>query len=205
MSIPSRLLEKDAILENFDLEDGYIVCQESTCDAQYWCNHIEDLLNKNLDEGTIIANSTVMVPVFPSHDVWAQVDIGPYEFGPAAYMTFNYIPDFGAPKEIRLGFWNQGEGRLSIRSVILDFIRSRVDPNEHLGNTDYRIATRCPSNTHNIAAQRQMEHNTSASWKWLCLWNIIMENACTPCVNLTQGGPGSVPVVDPGFRLPGGP
>jgi len=182
---------------------GYITCDIH--DGEFYCADIAQLIRDGEDANYIRQNSDVMVPIFPKNDIWAQVRIGAKEYGPAAYMTMEYIPDYGTTKTVNLGLWNVGEGRWSIRSVIIDFISSRVDPMEVLDNEDFRIRTRCPSNTHNFRAQTRVEQNTSRSWKWVCLWNIVMEGACTPCVELAagDGGTSSIPDVNSNFRLPG--
>lgn len=155
-----------------------------------WCEHIQRYIESGEDAVMLHADQHIQVPIFPTADIFGEVWIGLDEYGTgSAIMSLNFTPDIGRPYSVKLGFWNPGEGMASIRAVIIDFVRSRTDPSEQLNQVG-PIKTKCPSTIHSLREARVMEERASRSlsWKWQCLWNMVMEKACTPCMEASSGG-----------------
>lgn len=151
-----------------------------------WCEHIQKYIQDGSDAATLSLGSNVSVPVFPTQDIWCLIHISTLGVGASGKMTLEYTPDIGRKFSISLGLWNPGEGRSSMRAVIVDYLLGECDPNENF--KEEGIRTRCPSSTHGLREARQMSENgRDLSWKWACLWNIVMEKACTPCIQLAAG------------------
>lgn len=151
-----------------------------------WCEHIEKLIKDGDDSTLISPGLTVRVPIFPSQGVWVEVEIGdgePFK-DMAASMRMHYTPDIGRPYQIDLGLWNKGEGRWSMRQVILDRLMAKLAPDEKFDSSP--IITRCPSSMHGFKQQLSLKNPPSVNWKWACLWYIAMEKACLPCVELSS-------------------
>lgn len=163
-----------------------------------WCDHIQRFISKAEDAADYTPGQTLVVPIVPSCGVYAEVLLGNSdEFGGAQFMTLRYTDDFGKVTNIDLGFWNPGEGMAAIRGVILDFIKSRVDPDESHAQHE-KLRTKCPNKAHSLKASRiVMEKEHDAAWRWACLWSIVMEGACIPCVEASAGPVKSNFGVDP--------
>lgn len=182
--------------------NGELLCHDSEHSGAKprWCNHIAKLLNEGKD--ILQASLSYSVPIFPSQDVFVSVRIGSEMYGDSALMDMIFVPEIGNIKTIPLGFWNPGEGRITIRSVVIDHLLSQIDPrdvplqNSAKGNE--KIYTKCPSSVHNLEAQRLLDKSKGTTWRWVCLWNIVFERACTPCMEESND-----PTPDPIQNLPG--
>lgn len=170
-------------------EQGYplCACNEKGIGA-YWCSHIKSFIVNGEDKLNEDAfGAVILVPVFPVNGTWVEVEISDERLGNSAAMTMLYVTDFGQQKSIPLGYWNQGEGRFSIRTVILDWLKGQIDPRDDNNSPVIRY-TSCPAGAvHNFQNQKRIEKNRSVEWKWNCLWNIVMEKACTPCREDSSG------------------
>jgi len=150
-------------------------------DAQVWCHHIKELVLKNEDAHLIHQRMHIFVPLFVEAAVWPEVQIHEeLEPGGPARMTLKHSDSFNQEVKYPLGLWNPGEGLRSIRAVILDFLLSNLHPDEDMFSAE--VKTQCPSSTHDFKARQKMSLNTSKAWKQGCVWNIVMEKACTTCV-----------------------
>jgi hypothetical protein len=146
----------------------------------------------------------IVVPVFPDAAVFAQVHIGnEFVTGGAAPMELRHTPDIGRERIVELGFWNPGEGMMSIRTVILDYIRSQLDPREKMGDANEPVYTSCPIRSHplahNAVMARKLSPNDPNCWNYRSelYWNLVMERACTECLSDAQGGSSNNFGVDP--------
>lgn len=148
-----------------------------------WCEHIQELTESGSDAIMYGLGTKLSVPVFPSNDMFALVKIDTEPVvAQSALMKMEHQPDIGNLKTIELGIWNPGEGMRSIRTVIVDYIKSKLDPHENM--TEGPFKTRCPNGAHSVRSSRIMDENCNKpGWKWACLWNIVMERACTPCLD----------------------
>ena len=182
------------VLERIGIKGTRFVCSNHAPveGAYHWCQHIEQMIFRGEDAHLLHPTMTIEVPVFPTTDAYAQVTIGdPLKEGqPFALMWMEYAPDIGRLKRIPLGFWNDGEGAFSIRAVILDYLRSQLEESEEWKEGNIRTA--CPTKSqHSFEHQTKMQllAQNDANWKFKCLWNIVLEGACTICVEETAGDP----------------
>lgn len=179
------------IEEHFTLRNGKIECllAEHGAIAATWCDHINKALTDGADAVLLDAPSSLVVPIFPDATVFAQVYLkDPIIPNGPAPMEMRFSPEIGREKVIPLGFWNKGEGMFSIRAVVIDYLRSKWDPEEKPASTE-PVKTKCPSRLHTFkASQDVVRMSYYPAWKYLCLWNLAMENACTICLDLVTAG-----------------
>lgn len=168
------------------LVQGGLVCQDHGQTPVTWCEHIADTIHQGYDADLIYKGMSLEVPIFPTADLYVDVSLGQSgdEFGASALMKMHYVPDVGQPYDIPLGFWNPGEGMGSIRSVVLDYLKGAT-PLDKWRGTD-PIKTKCPTNFHGMKEMRQVaELSFNPHERVSCLWNIVMEKACTPCMEMS--------------------
>jgi hypothetical protein len=177
-------------IPKFTLHRNYFACNQCRDYPQdepvQWCMHVKDAIHNGFDAEFLHPGITVNVPVMPESMIWVEVHIEPQELAPGvAPMQMLYKPEFGNLKKIDIGLWNTGEGLWVMRTCIVDYIRAKIDPDEKVTKA-VPIVTPCPSSTHNLAARRWMANiSVNTAEKWTCLWNIVMEGACTFCVKAT--------------------
>lgn len=152
-----------------------------------WCEHIREMIDRGDDAEMYHLGLKLSVPIFPTNDIWVMVVIDSTPVvARSALMSMEYTPDIGNTKVIQLGLWNPGEGAGSMRTCVVDYIKSRLDPGEYLTRGSFK--TRCPNPSHSIRASRIMEEKCDTpGWKWQCLWNMVMEGACTVCLGFATG------------------
>ena len=169
-----------------DLVNGQWVCT-SHDPTQLWCDHIKEMIENGKDADEYHLGSRLQVPIFPSNDIWAPVVIGSEPVVARSGMIhMEYQPDIGNVVNVQLGLWNPGEGMMSMRTVIRDYIQSRIHPDENLTSGSFK--TTCPNGAHSIKSSTIMDAKCDEpGWKWQCLWNMVMEKACTPCIVATSG------------------
>lgn len=167
-----------------NLENGALVCGGHSL-KMHWCEHMEKVVVKGLDAPWLHRGQSLTVPIFPNMDVFVEVQLVPIpDVGEAALSRMLFAPDIGRPYHVDLGLWNPGEGMGSIREVIIDFLRSNLHPDESWEKGP--IKTKCPASVHGLREARLMSEYRGGV-KIMCLWNIVMEKACTPCMGLSSG------------------
>lgn len=160
--------------------EGKLVCSAHSVVCMSWCEHMQRVLQAGADSIMLHTDHHIIVPIFPTADVWVEVWIGEDIGNGSAIMSMSYTPDIGKPYSVWLGFWNPGEGMNTIRLVILDYLKSKIDPKENFDAGP--IKTKCPATIHGMKESRMMATNSAdPKWKWRCLWSIVMEKACLPC------------------------
>lgn len=177
-------------LRHMSMQSGALICkypEHGGPELTDWCGHIARYVASTQDSEMLKPGMRVQVPIFPTQKIFAQVYISDTVIGASALMEMEYTPDIGKPVKVPLGYWNPGEGFRSIRFVILDYLLSKVDPSESFESGP--IKTKCPNGAHSMRSSRLMSEKSkeNISWKWKCLWNIVMEKACTPCVEESSG------------------
>lgn len=177
-------------LRHMGMQNGALICkypEHSGPEVTDWCEHINRYVQSGQDSEMLRPGLRIQVPIFPSQAIFAAVAISDDVVGVSALMELEYTPDIGRSVKIPLGFWNPGEGMRSIRFVILDYLLSKVHPDENF--TAGPIKTKCPNGAHSMKSSRLMSEKSAndTQWKWRCLWNIVMEKACTPCVEESSG------------------
>lgn len=158
--------------------------------AVMWCDCIQRIIKHAEDAEFYVPGTVLHVPIFPTAGLYASVHIEgePADSDkPYAPVSMQYAPDFGSPITIPLGFWNRGDGMASLRAVVIDYMRTKLAPAEIF--SPGAIYTRCPSSIHSFACDKTITTNCgSIFWKLGCLWNLVFEKACTPCVEGSTGG-----------------
>lgn len=152
-----------------------------------WCQHIKEIIDNGADAEMYHLGLKLSVPIFPSNDIWVLITIDSEPVvARSALMTMEYTPDIGLTKKIPLGLWNPGEGAWSMRTCVVDYIKSKLAPGESLTGGPFK--TKCPNGSHPLSASRIMDEKCEdPGWKWQCLWNIVMEGACSPCLGVAVG------------------
>lgn len=163
-------------------------CGPTDSEPKTWCPHIRTFLAEGKDVDLLHPDHHLVVPIFPDAGIYGEVWIGEDKGNGSAIMSLNFTPDIGRPYSVRLGFWNPGEGMRVIATVVVDYLRSKLHPAEDLLGPG-AIQTRCPAKIHTFKNSRVMAEQSEASrnWKRACLWNIVMEDACTVCVEESSG------------------
>jgi hypothetical protein len=178
-------------LEDITMDiEGFLQCVDPDHQGERnWCGHLKAYIESGKDAAILHPDSHIQVPIYPKADIFGYVWIGVDTGDGSALMSLNFTPDIGKPYSVQLGFWNPGEGMISIREVILDYIRSRTHPDENFGAGFTPIKTSCPASTHGVHESKIVAEKSAENlqWKWQCLWNMVMEKACTPCLELTAG------------------
>ena len=134
----------------------------------------------------------VLIPMFPTYNLFTKVSIAEESYPGVALMEMNHEPEFGVSQRIALGFWNEGEGRLSIRKVIIDWLKAQY-PHAHRG------VLRCPATTHTFqqvnSLASMLDADPSGAF-WPNAWAMKMEEACIPCIRLAASTEDLVPNPD---------
>lgn len=153
-----------------------------------WCDHLQSFFMAGEDAQEYSPGDSVIVPLIPTQELYVAVKLEDTdEFGGACPMQLVYTTDFGRTKTVRLGFWNPGEGIMVMRDVIVDFIRSQVSSAENWKSGE-PMYTKCPNRAHSLRSSRAIAANAGdPAWRWKCLWNIVMEGACTACIDEANG------------------
>lgn len=178
-----------ADLKDIGMVNGQLQCTHSGGVALEWCEHLERTIVAGEDHYLLHAGGRYVVPIFPANHIFVEVVIGEGQ-GKAGFglMWMEFTPDIGRPFQVPLGFWNPGEGMQSIRLVIIDYLRSKLDSRETFEAGP--IHTPCPAkSSHGMKIARRVNELASqdSGWKCVCLWNLVMEKACTLCLEVTAG------------------
>lgn len=168
--------------------------QNSAHDIENWCGHLREHVEKSKDSDEIVHRVigqnvnpvSVIVPVFPqfglSLPVWISIR------GNLYYITGKYQREFrNTEDEYNLGLWNPGEGRYSIRSVILDLIKTMAPISTRVSNSwDHKkFSDACTSPTHGFRSQRELmnfEFKDPETYTRQ-IWSLFFEKICTPCID----------------------
>ena len=166
--------------------DGEMRCMK--CNKMGWCEHIKEYIALQLDKESLHPDMLVLVPLFPTFSLFTTVRIADESYPGVALMEIEHSPDFGALRRVALGFWNEGEGRLSMRKVIIDWLKSRYPA----GRADLS----CPSTTHKFPQVKELgkQLDLGVKYLWPNAWAMLMEGACLPCIELSTD-PDDVPDV----------
>lgn len=143
--------------------------------VRHWCDWTAEFFRGNSDASTIVPGYWYCIPIVPLKKAYAKIRIADTLInGICAELLL--IKDEGsvfAPdeREVPLGFWTQGEGRLTIASVIADW-------------ADGIVPEKCEAATH-AYAQEMAVHEVLRSdgelGKKLYWWNLAYHGMCTFC------------------------
>jgi hypothetical protein len=158
-----------------DNKIGFLKCNDC---AENWCRHIELAINQNEDAETLWqifdkelddegGSLSIYVPISPKNKLWAVVDFQRSALIPGVMNAFLVRPE---RPPIMLGFFNRGDGRLVMRSVILDWFMSLDSYPE------------CADGTHGWQAERNWQANLlNSTTKWYEYWCVYFYEKCLTC------------------------
>lgn len=140
------------------------------CEEPEWCNHRRDLFAAAKDAPEIYPGLRICCPVFPAHDVFAEVSIKPDEVAPGmAEMALVRQDVFTDEEEFfDLGVWTRGEGRFSIAAVIQDWI---------IGHKP----DKCQASTHGFNEEIMLSKIKGTIDEKVSNWYLAFYHTCGPC------------------------
>lgn len=151
-----------------------------------WCKHLEEVVSKNLDgENNLVYHLTeILVPIFPSFDLWTMVHTDPTEVAGGKKM---YVGMPGNSKPTFLGFLMPGEGRGVIRGALLSWATPQYDPK----------TIQCGSRLHGPAAEKSSaKQMADDQMKFILIWSLVTQGLCLDChTKITTHDPSVIPDV----------
>lgn len=160
-------------------DSGYLLCEE---DGTYWCPHVEKACRDGVDLEWYFKdhfmpagnadNFQIMVPMIPTQNLWVEVDCVK-----VVLPGDTWVLDCGAIELMDindLGMLSAGEGRLTLRSMILDQFWANIDT-EHLA---------CQATSHKYGqAMALKKHKEEGGSNWTAeLWAMYVEHKCLSCI-----------------------
>lgn len=140
-----------------------------------WCTHIEGAVRDNADSEAIFdANEELgflEIPMFPSLNLWARVRLA-LNVKLEAYKVYMDW-DGNPPTDSNfLGFLHHGEGRMVIRSMILNFFEGEVNLS----------SLACKSSAHKMRQEIDWQKSLNDPNKRIPqLWSVYQNGACIAC------------------------
>jgi hypothetical protein len=180
----------------FDLWEGYIVCGNGNHSDPWqsppgktWCEHIENLLRKNLDATDGLMDEDMLVPIFPTQlpepfgfvsvyytgveGVWRLCINHPLEVpGVPTDMIDNHKID--RTEGEYLGLCVSFDGRLAMRDMILQWVDSQPESQK----------TYCRGTSHDFKAEMALQQLKPGSVAAkVSAFSIIYYQRCVRCIN----------------------
>ena len=172
-----------------------------------FCEHIEKAIKMGHDgyppgggnalESLREMPDSVVVPIMPSEQWWVSVLLGPEEEGSRSVKiesgTAYRVESPGVANAMALlieqpmlGYLGAGEGRLVIRSMVIEWLRSH-----------YRAAPACKARIHkSIRWSKRDKHETPLSPRdYASLWCLVVEGKCRECLTFTNDLHSDAPVL----------
>lgn len=172
---------------DFNSGTGDLICLKCN---KAWCEHVQSALMSNADTlyffPTISdANKEVQVrvPMWPRWELWKTVILEPVSS--TAYMakaSLGDIPDY------KLGFFSEGEGRLILRGMLTDWLKSYIN----------ELNYKCRSSSHDMEAEKIWTANTARSSNksaayWAQHWAVYEEGLCLTCFSRVRAIASAIP------------
>jgi len=88
------------------------------CQSQ-WCSHVEDFISSNGDVNFYAPDQVISLPFMPDSRIYVLIRITSDSKTLLEYLTFE-----GSTLSIPLGTWFQGEGIISWRYLIYEYVRN---------------------------------------------------------------------------------
>lgn len=159
-----------------DHKDGYLKCSECGLESWNWCPHIEDSVRAHADAESIwnIQDEQlphfIEVPMYPSAMLWAPVELRKSDLIPTALRIVFYEE---APKlPIDLGFINPGDGRLVMRSMLIEYFESQIMRGRPFA---------CESSSHGYKQEMKWQDNCRTNLRIFEYWSIYRNKVCLAC------------------------
>lgn len=154
------------------------------------CEYIETYIQERMDWKHIRPGSTVGLNFICNEPATATaVEIGEKAIAPEIFeMRVKHTREVGGHTTLKIGTWSPGEGRLSIRQVLGNYLAGCIDPRD-VHSPDSVMYTKCPNPAHGLLDQRGINENLkpNTSYKMICLFNIVFESMCTECLRPIAG------------------
>lgn len=156
-----------------DLDTGFFECLDC---GTYWCAHIEAYLQTREDWTSLWGTFppghyqalTVQVPIVPTEMLWAECQLTYKEKLDAYSMTHEDGDGF----EQFIGFVHRGEGRIVLRSMMIDWFKSIVNIE----------ALTCTQVSHGFAAQTRWNQNMRDQGRAFAeRWSVWANKKCLYC------------------------
>lgn len=187
-----RIRVNDAVISRKG--DGFLGCDRHG--GHKLCAHVRDLLREGSDWMILgapeaeLVGMKVPIPLIPKYDIWTWVKFTERIESVMAYKIQLYITkDKGSARTIEetyLGFLHRGEGRLVIRSMIIDWFRGSVEVDR----------LRCESTSHGFRQEQRWRKDTfgdlgdDAFAQW---WSVWQSGFCLDCAGLLNNFDDLVP------------
>lgn len=122
--------------------DGGLSCAMHAASGP-WCDDLLEALNLRLDAPVVWSHGVTLdpwqpnikVPIMPSKQLWAIVRLTPMQDASVESITSlratKWAPNKRDTEPVTLGFISEGEGRMILREMILDWFRPMLDPTQH--------------------------------------------------------------------------
>lgn len=160
-------------------DSGYLLCEEH---GTYWCGEIEKACRDGVDldwyfKDNISPNNghnfQIMVPMIPTQNLWTEVDCEQIKLPGdtwALQCCALELPDIED-----VGMIMAGEGRLTLRSLILDQFWGTINPDE----------LKCEAGSHGYKqSMRLQQHKKEGGSNWTAeLWAMFVEQKCLSCIS----------------------
>lgn len=153
------------------LDNGHLEC---TKDKTYWCDHISDSVQRDLDvepfwkQAELIVTTFMEVPIIPTANLWDRVRLD--TIGKIQGFSVVQIGAHGEREDF-IGFIHPGEGRRILRTMLFDWFAGNVDEN-----------IECDSKAHSYAAQMRWEADGKNHIKSLAQrWSAWYTGSCLFC------------------------
>jgi hypothetical protein len=157
---------------------GFIECEHADhkAESKLWCEHIEEDMRtgedvqffwpENAEQRELI---TLQMPMFPTSDLWAQVDLEKVDNDFMQMYVVKWISPTTLEK-VDITFLTRGDTRMTIREALWRHCCDDPDREKH-----------CKSSSHGYAQemhwQNEQRRNPAA-----CIWCLYQYKQCFACV-----------------------
>lgn len=152
----------------FELDEAYPACTKTDHALAHWCLEIDETIATNKD--VIRHPGTVMIPIVPEQDLFAEVSIDANEKMVLKIQNTGELID--------LGIWSPGEGRAIISDAVNTHMRY-----EFFCMLNNRSPRKCRSMFHGLTQELQyraiLEENDTE--KKSAVFIMIHYEMCPPC------------------------
>lgn len=163
--------------------EGFVKCL--SCDA-IWCTHVEKSLRLNLDAPTlwerddadfpdqnndVPSRFIAKIPLYPSRNLYATISFSTCGIEDTRKLFFEDFPTNALPP---LGYAHKGEGRVVVRTLIVDWFQGVVDPSN----------LQCAGASHNFATEMRWQQDVTSKNLGLVFaqyWSVFTTRMCLDC------------------------
>lgn len=193
-----------SVIINFTISpEGVVTCTEGvavdpfqTCDKP-WCEHQKAWLQSGADHVMLKPGRLIEIPLFTKDEpLFPRVQIGPDQGDGLCELRLVHTFAFGTYRSDVLTYWSPGEGRLSIRRTLYQWLITQF-PDELTENFNYRLKVKCPEKVHTVTEENQLRLVMPLQERIRNLYYLTVEQACYYCVKKSQSFAPSDPAASP--------